>query len=87
METEERRRSEKGSYGTEYPSQDFVEAIRSIKKTATTGKIAECVGCAQNTAWVTLSDMEEDGVVCSEDLGNNTAWHLTGENLPEEGSA
>lgn len=87
METEERRRSEKGSYGTEYPREDFVEAIRGIKKTATTGQIAEYVGCAQNTAWVTLSEMEEDGVVCSEDLGNNTAWHLTGEDVPKEGQS
>jgi len=83
METEERKRSEEGSYGTEYPRGDFLEAIESIEKTATTVQIADWVGCAQNTAWVTLDSMEDEAVVCSEDLGNNTAWHLTPEGREE----
>lgn len=41
-----------------------------------TQAVAKAVGCSDNTAWVTLRRIENDGLVESERVGQHTFWNI-----------
>lgn len=68
------RDEETGRYTGEYPSDEFLAAIREAGGMAGTGEIATAVGCAHDTAYKRLQQMEDDGTVSSRKMGNTLVW-------------
>lgn len=71
------RNDDTGRYTDEYPRTAFLEAIESEGGAAGTGEIATLVGCAHDTAYKKLLQMETDGMVVSRNVGNTLVWTLT----------
>jgi len=63
-----------GQYTGQYSTEDFLDAIEAEGGLAGTGDIAERVGCAHDTAYKRLQDMEEDEIVSSRKVGNTLLW-------------
>mgnify|MGYP002760962358 FL=1 len=63
-----------GQYVGEYFTEDFLTAINNEGGAAGTGEIAERVGCAHDTAYKRLQEMEDDGLVSSQKVGNTLLW-------------
>lgn len=59
----------------QYPEQSFIEAIEQ-SSTPTTTDVSEYVGCTQQAALYRLNNMEEEGTVTSEKIGNTKVWSL-----------
>jgi len=76
------RDEETGRYTGQYSTDDFLDAISAEGGAAGTGEIADYVGCAHDTAYKRLQEMEEEGLVSSQKVGNTLLWQETG---PEEG--
>lgn len=70
------RDEDSGQYVGEYPLEAFVGAIRSESGMAGTGEIADSVGCAHDTAYKRLIQMDEKGLVNSKKVGNSLVWIL-----------
>lgn len=68
------RNDETGQYTSEYSTEDFLNAISNEGGIAGTGDIANWVGCAHDTAYKRLQDMEEQGLVSSRKVGNTLLW-------------
>mgnify|MGYP000609642100 CR=1 FL=1 len=68
------RDEESGRYTGEYSTKDFLNAIRDKEGLAGTGDIADQVGCAHDTAYKRLQQMEKDGLVSSRKVGNTLLW-------------
>jgi len=68
------RDEESGRYTGEYSIKDFLNAIRDKEGLAGTGDIADQVGCAHDTAYKRLQQMEKDGLVSSRKVGNTLLW-------------
>ena len=74
------RDEESGRYTGEYSTEDFLNAISDREGLAGTGEIADQVGCAHDTAYKRLQEMEEQGLVTSRKVGNTLLWsHNQGE--------
>ena len=63
-----------GRYTGQYSTDDFLNAINAEGGMAGTGKIAEHVGCAHDTAYKRLQNMEEAGLISSRKVGNALLW-------------
>jgi DNA-binding IclR family transcriptional regulator len=74
MEIMPDRDEETGRYTGEYSTEDFLDAISVEGGMAGTGDIAERVGCAHDTAYKRLQNMEEEGLVSSRKVGNTLLW-------------
>ncbi|WP_418284849.1 transcriptional regulator [Halorubrum sp. DTA46] len=72
------RDEETGRYTGEYSTEDFLDAITAEGGMAGTGDIADQVGCAHDTAYKRLQQMEKKGVVSSRKVGNTLLWSVTG---------
>ena len=70
------RDDETGQYTDEYPEQAFLEAIRKADQMLGTGEIAESVGCAHDTAYKRLQELEDRGVLGSQKVGNTIVWFI-----------
>jgi len=70
------RDEDSGQYVGEYSQESFISAVQSESGMAGTGEIADAVGCAHDTAYKRLTQMEEDGVVISTKVGNTLVWKL-----------
>jgi len=68
------RDEETGRYTGEYSTEDFLNAISLEGGMAGTGEIADQVGCAHDTAYKRLQEMEEEGLVSSRKVGNTLLW-------------
>lgn len=75
------RDDETGQYTGQYPTEDFLNAINDMNGMAGTGEIADQVGCAHDTAYKRLQQMEEKGLVSSQKVGNTLVWNITKENI------
>lgn len=62
-----------------FPAEDYLEAIREHAPHATTVKIAEAVGVTRQGADYRLRQLEEEGLVESELIGNTLIWMLDDE--------
>jgi uncharacterized membrane protein len=68
------RDEETGQYTGQYPTEEFINAIDSEGGLAGTGEISERVGCAHDTAYKRLKEMEDAGIVTSKKVGNTLLW-------------
>jgi Mn-dependent DtxR family transcriptional regulator len=68
------RDEDSGRYTGEYSTEDFLNAISDKEGMAGTGDIADYVGCAHDTAYKRLQQMEKDGLVSSRKVGNTLLW-------------
>jgi predicted transcriptional regulator len=59
----------------EYAESQFIGAIGQ-DDTPTTTDVAEDVGCSSQAALYRLNNMEDEGVVTSELIGNTLIWSL-----------
>jgi len=66
-------RDDGGRYVEKYPLKD-VEAAVEARDDATTGEVAEAVGCNHDTAYKKLRTLEEEGRVTSRKIGNARLW-------------
>lgn len=69
------RDDESGKFTEEYPTEDFIEAIRKLDSAGTTD-IADYIGCDRRTAYLKLRSLDEDGKVESQKVGNALLWQL-----------
>ena len=70
------RDEETGQYTGEFSDADFLNAINAEGDMAGTGEIADHVGCAHDTAYKRLQEMEEQGLVSSKLVGNTLLWRV-----------
>jgi len=66
-----------GRYTGQYSTDDFLNAIDTEGGMAGTGEIADQVGCAHDTAYKRLQEIEEAGLVSSRKVGNTLLWEST----------
>jgi DNA-binding IclR family transcriptional regulator len=71
------RDDETGRYTGEYPREAFLETIQASDQMLGTGEIADAVGCAHDTAYKRLQELEEEGLLESQKVGNTLLWVLT----------
>jgi predicted ArsR family transcriptional regulator len=64
-----------GKFSEEYPREDFLRALDELGAAGTTD-IAEEVGCDRRTAYLKLQDLEDDGDIKSQKVGNALLWEL-----------
>ena len=76
---ERERNEDSGQFSEEYARPQFIEAISAIDGLATTSDVAEHVGCAHDTAYKKLQQLEADGEVTSRKAGNALLWSLVEE--------
>ena len=77
MVVTDRPRDDHGRYqGQAYSDSDFLDAVVELE-TATTTKIADAVDCERTTAHKRLRDLESDGQLDSENLGNVIVWAIS----------
>jgi Mn-dependent DtxR family transcriptional regulator len=72
------RDEESGRYTDTYTEDDLLEAIRDLGGMAGTSDVAGHVGCARDTAYKKLKQMEEDGTVSSRKVGGALLWSVEG---------
>lgn len=63
-----------------FTTDDFLGAITAVSGTATTGKIADRVGCSNDLALQRLHALAEQGVIERENVGNAYLWHRSDAN-------
>lgn len=67
------RDSESGKFQTAYPPERVVEALRAVEP-ATTQEVADELDCAYQTAYQKLRELEDEGTVASDRVGNVRVW-------------
>lgn len=73
------RDDETKQYGQEYTDDDFLEAVRECP-VASTGEIAEAVGCYRKTVLDRLGKLEKQGEVGHKKVsGKAKVWYIDGE--------
>ena len=68
------RDEETGRYTGQYSTDDFLNAIIEEGGMAGTGEIADHVGCAHDTAYKRLQELEKEGIISSRKMGNTLLW-------------
>lgn len=68
------RDEETGRYTGQYSTDDFLNAISVEGGIAGTGEIADYVGCAHDTAYKRLQEIEKEGLIVSRKVGNTLLW-------------
>ncbi len=72
----DRKRDESsGRFSEEYPREDFLRALEELGATGTTD-VADYVGCDRRTAYLKLQNLEEEGNIESQKVGNALLWKL-----------
>jgi uncharacterized membrane protein len=70
------RNEETGRYTGEYSTEEFLSVIKTEGGMAGTGDIAEQVGCAHDTAYKRLQQMEREELITSRKVGNTLLWEV-----------
>jgi hypothetical protein len=71
------RNAETGQFVSTYPLEEFVTALRELGGEVTTQDVRDQVGCAYQTAYARLRDLDENGEVTSRSVGATKLWSLT----------
>jgi predicted ArsR family transcriptional regulator len=71
-----KRDDETGRYTGEYSRETFINIIRNSDQMLGTGEIADAVGCAHDTAYKRLQELESEGLLESQKVGNTLLWIL-----------
>jgi len=70
------RDEDTGKYTEAYPPQEFISALESLGGSAGTQEIADEVDCAYRTAHAKLTELEKEGEITSQRVGNAKLWQL-----------
>jgi len=73
-----KRDDETGKYTEQYPTADFIDAIRELE-TPTTNDVAEFVGCSYDLAYRRLRSLGKEGRVSRRSVGGSFLWDLPDE--------
>lgn len=76
------RDADSGKYREVYPLPVVRAAVTSIDE-ATTTAVAEELGCAYQTAYMKLRELEDQGDVDSRKIGNVRLWFITEEGVDD----
>jgi len=71
--TNPERDSESGKLTEQYSDEDFLEAVAELEP-ASTGEIAEAVGCSRRNADIRLRKLEEANEIQKKKVGNSLTW-------------
>lgn len=63
------------STGERHSEDEYLDAVREHEPAATS-KVAEVVGVARQSADYRLRQLEDDGLVESQKIGNSLAWSI-----------
>ena len=66
-----------GQFTDEYPRELFLQTIDSEGDMAATGDVADQIGCAHDTAYKKLNQLEDGGFVEGQKFGNSLVWSVT----------
>jgi predicted ArsR family transcriptional regulator len=69
-----RRDPESGQYTDVYSEEEVLEVLRETR--LGTSEVAEELGCHRTTAHSLLTDMQDEGLVESERVGNTLVWTI-----------
>ena len=69
-----RRDPESGQYTDVYSEEEVLEVLRETR--LGTSEVAEELGCHRTTAHSLLIDMQKEGLVESEQVGNTLVWTI-----------
>jgi hypothetical protein len=69
------RDNESGQYTETYPTEQFIEAVGELAP-AGTSDVAEAVGCRYETAYKKLQQLDTEGRVNRNKIGNSLIWSL-----------
>lgn len=69
-----RRDPDSGQYTDVYSEEEVLELLRGTR--LGTSEVAEELGCHRTTAHSLLIDMEDEGLVESERVGNTLVWTI-----------
>lgn len=72
----ERRREDAGQFGPEFDDEQFVKAVEQLQP-ATSGDVAEAVGCSRSSARRRLRELESDGELESSEVGGYQVWSVS----------
>ena len=67
------QRDEDGRFRKTYFEEAFLDALREVE-VASTQNVADFVGCSYDLAYRRLKEMEDDGLVRHEEVGNSFIW-------------
>lgn len=73
MPAGDRPRDEHGDFAEEYSTRRYLRALRRIEP-ASTGEVANEVGCHRNNARERLKDLEKEGRVEKDKIGGAFIW-------------
>ena len=66
-----------GQFTDEYPRELFLQTIDSEGGMAATGDVADQIGCAHDTAYKKLNQLEGERLVEGQKFGNSLVWSVT----------
>jgi hypothetical protein len=70
------RDEETGKYTEQFIPENFLSALESLGGSAGTQEVADKVGCAYRTAHAKLTELEEEGKLTSQKVGNAKLWEI-----------
>jgi len=70
-----------GRFEAEFTDEEFIQTLDELDG-APTSEVAQEIGCKRNTAYKRLKQLEDDGLVEGEPVGNSLIWRPANE---EEG--
>jgi hypothetical protein len=70
------RDEESGKYTETYPLEEFITALKSLNGSAGTQEIADEVDCSYRTSHAKLTQLENNGQITSQKVGNAKLWQL-----------
>jgi len=68
------RNDETGQFVATYPREAFIDALRESGGEATTQEVRDQIGCAYQTAYARLKELDEEGRVSSRLIGSTKVW-------------
>lgn len=68
-------RDEEGRFRERYPDEMFIEAVQSLT-VASTQNVADNVDCSYDLAYRRLEELEDEGRIVSQIVGNAFVWVL-----------
>lgn len=74
----QKRDDDSGQYREVYPPDIVIKAVRTLGQ-ATTQQVADELGCAYQTAYLKLRELEDDNQIQSTRVGNVRLWSAKGE--------
>ena len=72
------RNAETGQFVSTYPPEAFIDALRAIDGEATTQEVRDRVGCAYQTAYARLKELDSEDRITSRFIGSTKVWSLSG---------